>query len=151
MYCSKNNFSSEAKVFNPLEYKALKICIKESIISKIKAKPSNLGCGCKSDINKIKFIHRKSCKGELFLGELHNKKVVICNKCDSLGLYNSYIWTCPLCFKKFRDTKENEEETKETEIEKEVNSPLKEKKENKDNKLDNLQKLTLNQFYLKIF
>ena len=28
----KNNFSSEAKVFNPLEYKALKICIKENFI-----------------------------------------------------------------------------------------------------------------------
>ena len=34
----KNTFSSEAKVFNPLEYKALKICLKEAIISKIKAK-----------------------------------------------------------------------------------------------------------------
>ena len=147
----KNNFSSEAKVFNPLEYKALKICIKESIISKIKAKPSNLGCGCKSDISKIKFIHRKSCRGELFLGELHNKKVVICNKCDSLGLYNSYIWTCPLCYKKFRDTKENEEETKETETgkEKEVNSPLKEKKENKDNKLDNLPKTDIKSLLFK--
>ena len=122
----KKYFSSEAKIFNPLEYKALKICIKEAIISKIKAKPTSLGCGCDVEINKIKFIHRKSCRGELFLGELNGKKVVICNKCDSLGLYDNYIWTCPLCYKKFRETSEKAEK------EKVVDSPEKEKKLNKD-------------------
>ena len=121
----KKNFSSQAKIFNPLEYKALKICIKEAIISKIKAKPTNLGCGCDADINKIKFIHRKTCRGELFLGELNSKKVIICNKCDSLGLYNNYIWTCPICYKKFRET------TEKTGEDKEINSPEKEKKEKK--------------------
>ena len=99
----KELFSSEAKIFNSLEYKALKICIKEAIISKIKAKPKKLGCGCKSDINKVKFFHRNHCKGELFLGELNNKQVVICNKCDSVGIYENYIWTCPICSKKFTD------------------------------------------------
>ena len=134
MVC-KENFSSEAKIFNPLEYKALKICIKEAILSKIKAKPTKFSCGCKSDIKKTKFIHRKQCKGELFLGELNNKKVVICNKCDSLGLYDNYIWTCPICFKKFRD---NEEEKNNVEKEEKVenNSPLK----NKKNKLNNIPK-----------
>ena len=134
MVC-KENFSSEAKIFNPLEYKALKICIKETILSKIKAKPQKLSCGCKSDIKKTKFIHRKQCKGELFLGELNNKKVVICNKCDSLGLYDNYIWTCPICFKKFRD---NEEEKNNEEKEEKIvnNSPLK----NKNNKLNNIPK-----------
>ena len=90
----KENFSSEAKMFNPLEYKALKICIKEAIISKIKAKPNNLGCGC--EVNKTKFIHKLNCKGELFLGELNGKKVVICNKCYSLGQFDNYIWTFPI-------------------------------------------------------
>ena len=99
----KNIFSSEAKVFNSLEYKALKICIKEAIISKIKAKPKSFGCGCNNDVKKIKFIHRKYCRGELFLGELNRKKVVICSKCDSVGAYDNYMWTCPLCYKKFRD------------------------------------------------
>jgi hypothetical protein len=93
----KNIFSSEAKIFNSLEYKALKICIKEAIISKIKAKPKSLGCGCNSEIKKLKFIHRKFCRGELFLGELNGKKVVICSKCDSIGNYDNYVWTCPLC------------------------------------------------------
>ena len=117
----KEDFSSEAKNFNPLEYKALKICIKEAIISKIKARPNKIRCGCDSNINinKTKFIHRKQCKGELFLGELNNKKVVICNKCDSLGLYDNYIWTCPLCFKKFRD--EDKDKDKETDEDKSKN------------------------------
>ena len=86
-----------------MEYKTLKICIKEAIISKIKAKPNNIGCGCDLNINKTKFIHRKHCRGELYMGELNNTKVVICNKCDSMGLYENYIWTCPICFKKYRD------------------------------------------------
>ena len=50
-----------------------KICIKEAIISKIKAKPKSFGCGCNNDVKKIKFIHRKYCRGELFLGELNGK------------------------------------------------------------------------------
>ena len=99
----KNIFSSEAKIFNLLEYKALKISIKEAIISKIKAKPKSFGCGCNNDVKKIKFIHRKYCRGELFLGELNGKKVVICSKCDSVGAYDNYTWTCPLCYKKFKE------------------------------------------------
>ena len=134
----KENFSSEAKIFNPLEYKALKICIKEAIISKIKAKPKKIGCGCEYDLNKTKFIHKKHCKGELFLGELNSKKVVICNKCDSLGIYDNYIWTCPICFKKYRDNNENEEkENNDEKEEKDLDndSPLKKDKKNKLNEI----------------
>ena len=128
MIC-KENYSSEAKIFNPLEYKALKICIKEAILSKIKVKPKKLICGCKTEINKTKFIHRKQCKGELFLGELNSKKVVICNKCDSLGLYENYMWTCPICFKKFRDNEEEKNiNVKEKEDKIMNNSSLKDKK-----------------------
>ena len=122
----KNTFSSEAKIFNPLEYKALKICIKEAKISKIKAKPKSFGCGCNNDIKKIKFIHRKYCRGELFLGELNGKKVIICSKCDSICNYDNYTWTCPLCYKKFRDNETiinkdliNEEKSKNKSLSKE--------------------------------
>ena len=138
----KNIFSSEAKIFNPLEYKALKICIKEAIISKIKAKPKSFGCGCNNDIKKIKFIHRKFCRGELFLGELNGKKVVICNKCDSIGNYENYIWTCPLCYKKFRDNENiinkdlnNEEITQNRSISKE--------KKNYNNRIFKKQKTSI--------
>ena len=125
----KNTFSSEAKVFDPLEYKTLKICLKEAILSKINAKPNNLCCGCKLDINKIKFIHKKQCMGELFLGELNNRKVVICCKCHSIGIYDNYIWTCPQCFKKFRDNKENNEDINEEQKDI-IYSPLKTTKKN---------------------
>ena len=127
----KNIFSSEAKIFNSLEYKALKMCIKEAIISKIKAKPKSFGCGCNNDIKKIKFIHKKFCRGELFLGELNGKKVIICNKCDSIGSYDNYIWTCPLCYKKFKDNE---------------NVPNKDltKEENKENKSVSKEKMGSN-------
>ena len=148
----KENFSSEAKIFNPLEYKALKICIKEAIISKIKAKPKKIGCGCDLNINKTKFFHRKHCKGELFLGELNNKKVVICSKCDSLGLYDIYIWTCPICFKKFRDEEKDKEskdkENKEIIVE-EDKSPSYKNKNNNNNKNSDIQKTDIKSFLFK--
>jgi hypothetical protein len=131
----KNNFSSEAKIFNSLEYKALKICIKDAIISKIKAKPKFFGCGCNNDIKKIKFIHRKYCRGELFLGELHGKKVVVCNKCDSIGNYENYIWTCPLCYKKFKDIEKEENLNKDINIEKNVNKETSLERKNSNNKM----------------
>ena len=105
----KKEFSSEAKIYNPFEYKTIRICYKEAIINKVKAKPNKLYCGCKNEINTLKFIHKKNCQGELFLGELNNKKVIVCNKCDSLSLYDGYIWTCPNCYQKFKD-KPNEEQ-----------------------------------------
>ena len=131
----KNNFSSEAKIFNSLEYKALKICIKDAIISKIKAKPKFFGCGCNNDIKKIKFIHRKYCRGELFLGELHGKKVVVCNKCDSIGNYENYIWTCPLCYKKFKDIEKEENLNKDINIEKNANKETSLERKNSNNKM----------------
>ena len=146
----KNIFSSEAKIFNSLEYKALKICIKEAIISKIKAKPKSLGCGCNSEIKKLKFIHRKFCRGELFLGELNGKKVVICSKCDSIGNYDNYVWTCPLCYKKFRENENvvNKDLSKEKKIEKE-NGSISKEKINSNNKIFRKQKTSVKSILFK--
>jgi len=138
----KNIFSSEAKIFNSLEYKALKICIKEALISKLKAKPKSLGCGCNNDIKKIKFIHRKFCRGELFLGELNGKKVIICNKCDSIGNYDNYTWTCPICYKKFKDNENivNKDLNKE---EKSENKSISKEKINSNKKIFKKQKTNI--------
>jgi len=104
----KKKFSSDAKAYNPLEFKALKICVREALTDKIKAVPKYLDCKCKIDLSTITFLHRKSCRGELFIGELNGKKTVICNKCDSIGFYDGYVWTCPICFKKTKNIiKEN--------------------------------------------
>ena len=107
----KKDFTAEIKVYNPLEYKNMKICVKEAILNKKKARPEYMGCNCKIDnINKITFFHKNNCKGLLYQWELNGKKVIVCQECESLGHYEGYSWTCPLCFKRFKiSNKENKE------------------------------------------
>ena len=102
--CQKE-FQTEAKIYNPLEYKSLKICVKNAIVNKIKAKPEYMACNCNIDMNCYRFFHKSICKGELYLGEINSQKVVVCAKCDTLGLYEGYIWTCPKCMKRFKTKK----------------------------------------------
>ena len=100
----KKDFIAEVKIFNPFEYKNMKISIKEAILNKKRAKPDYLGCGCEitNDAKKLKFYHKTSCNGDLFLGELNGKSIVVCSKCESMGAYEGYVWTCPLCNKRFK-------------------------------------------------
>ena len=124
----KNYFIAEAKIFNPLEYKNMKICVKEAILNKKKAKPKYLECGCEADLKTLIFYHKNSCRGELYFWELNNKKVVICSKCESLGTFDGYVWTCPICNKRFK------------------NKINKEKNEN-DNKNEENNNNIINKFY----
>ena len=98
----KTDFSAEAKEYNNLEFKNMKICIKDALINKERAFPEKMDCDCKIDLEKTKFYHKLSCKGDLFFGEMNNKKIVVCNKCDSMGFYDNYKWTCPNCKKIFQ-------------------------------------------------
>ena len=143
-------FVADIKIFNPLEYKYMKICVKETIFNKKKAKPSSLGCQCKIDIKKKNFFHKNSCKGNLFIGELNRKKVVVCQKCESLGLYDDYVWTCPNCCKRFKINKTPEKtiEKKEGKEEKEEKEE-KEKIENKEkeNNINNSNQKQMNKFF----
>ena len=127
----KSDFFAEVKIFNPLEYKNMKICVKETILNKKKAKPTTLGCGCNYEMKNVKFFHKSSCNGELFLGELNDKKVVVCNKCESLGAYDGYVWTCPLCFKRFKNCIAENNENNKNEIKNE------QKKDNFKNQIFN--------------
>ena len=70
----KKDFIAEVKEYNNLEFKNMKICVKDTLLNKIKAKPEIMKCGCDIDINKSKFYHKASCKGELYLGEINKKK-----------------------------------------------------------------------------
>ena len=99
----KTDFIAEVKIFNPLEYKNMKICVKEAILNKKKARPTYLGCGCQANLKTLKFFHKNSCKGEIYIWELNNKKVIVCNKCESLGEFEGYVWTCPICNKRFKN------------------------------------------------
>ena len=126
----KNKFSCDAKVYNPLEYKTIKICVKDALVDKIKAYPKYLECKCKIDFSKTNFFHRTSCYGELFFGELNNKKTVICSKCDSIGFYDEYVWTCPICFKKTKTEKIIDEKLENFENKSAIHSRDKKKNEN---------------------
>ena len=121
----KCDFVAEIKIYNPLEYKNMKICIKETLFNKKKAKPKYLACGCKVEFQKLDFLHKNSCNGKLFLGELNEKKVVICSKCESIGMYDDYIWTCPKCLKRFKINDKEEKEEKEKKEEKEDKNKIK--------------------------
>ena len=100
----KKDFIAEVKIFNPFEYKNMKISIKEAILNKKRARPDYLGCGCEitNDAKKLKFYHKSSCNGDLYFGELNGKRIVVCSKCESMGAYEGYVWTCPLCNKRFK-------------------------------------------------
>ena len=110
----KKLFSCDAKAYNPLEFKTIKICIKEAIVNKIKAVPKYLECDCDFNYNDINFFHKVNCKGNLYFGELNSKKTVICEKCDSIGFYEGYIWTCPICLKKTKNEDKNSKKNIET-------------------------------------
>ena len=104
----KKDFTAEIKLYNPLEYKNMKICVKEAIYNKKKARPEKMGCDCKIDnIYRINFFHKNNCKGLLYQWELNGNKVVVCQECESLGNYDGYTWTCPLCFKRFKINKDD--------------------------------------------
>ena len=99
----QNEFNTEIKVYNPLEFKNMKISVKDTLLSKIKAKPDRIICGCVDiDIQNTKYYHKVSCKGELYLGEMNRKKIIVCSKCEALSFYDNFTWTCPMCYKKFK-------------------------------------------------
>ena len=98
----KKEFTSDVKEYNNLEFKNMKICVKDTLLNKIKAKPDKLLCGCNEDIKYLKFYHKNSCKGDIYIGEMNKQKIIVCAKCDSIGLYKTYSWTCPLCQKSFK-------------------------------------------------
>lgn len=97
-------FLSDAKVYNQLEFKNMKMAVKQSIYEGIEAKPDYVPC-CdldKTEIEKYKFYHKKECNGIIYLGMLDKKKIVVCSKCHKLYYYEHHYWTCPICKERFR-------------------------------------------------
>ena len=100
----KNDFFSDAKIYNPYEYKILKIALKETIYNGIEAKPDFVPC-CnltKEQIQSYKFYHKNECNGLILRGELDYKKIVVCVKCHMLNYFQLHNWLCPVCKKRFR-------------------------------------------------
>ena len=127
-------FTTNAKIYNPYEYKPISIAIKNSIYNNEKALPEYCPCkGHKCD----NYTHKKECNGKLFITYLHDRKMVICQKCKAMTKYNKYIWCCKICGVKFRDDGSQNENI---EINNEINS---------SNVSDNTQQSTFgkNNFY----
>ena len=100
----KEEFLAEAKVYNPLEYKKMKMAMKTTLFNGIEAKPDNLPCGDLNpmEMNSYKFLHKKECNGVLYQGILNKKKIVVCSKCHMLNFYEYHFWLCPICHERFR-------------------------------------------------
>ena len=97
----KEDFTSEAKVYNPLDKEIFHKAIKQTLILKHRAHPKKMPC-CKINVFFTEFYHKKSCRGILYLWEINDKLIIVCEKCNAINYYERFIWTCPICQTKFR-------------------------------------------------
>ena len=120
-------FTSEAKIYNRYEYKIISLAIKKTLFKGVEAKPLYLPC-CNiygEKVKSYKFFHKNECNGLLYLGDLKEKKIVVCSKCHMLNLYENQYWLCPICKVRFQvhiknnisvfDSPKNNEPTKQIE------------------------------------
>jgi len=147
LVCNED-FKSNAKIYNPLEFKLIKLAIKNAILNKISVLPEEIDCCMeirekivKSGFNinnleqkaneKFYLKHKMECPGLLYEGNLYNRKIVVCSECKTFVNYDKFIWFCPFCNKRYRKRNcylEASDANKVKEIEKE-----KEKVKAKDN------------------
>ena len=98
-FCSQE-FRSNIKVYNPLEFQNMKRAINNALLMKIKGKPKILPC-CKKDTTDLTFFHKEECKGILYKGFLTGREILVCRKCHAMNFAEKFHWICPLCDKKF--------------------------------------------------
>ena len=94
-------FSSSAKIYNPLDFQILNNSIKFALIRQIKAAPKKLPCNCTKDLSKLIFYHKEECGGELLKGTLMDKNIIVCNECHAVNFEERFSWICPICGVKF--------------------------------------------------
>ncbi len=122
-------FKTGAKMYNKLEFKLIKLAIKEALLNKENSKPSLLPCCNKKDLSDVSFFHKKDCDGLIFQSDLiKGRKIVVCEKCKMMNDYEKFVWICPLCFKRFKqkDSKKKDEirKSKRSETEKTSNNNI---------------------------
>ena len=101
------NFTTNIKIFNPLEIQNVKDAIKLTLLIKKKAHPIRMICCNEINVYNSIFYHNKNCKGILYLGELDKNSIIICQKFKAINYFNNFIWTCPSCGKRFKENPEN--------------------------------------------
>ena len=98
--CQKN-FKSNAKIYNPLEYKKIKLKIRDAMIYKRIAKPKMMPCKCikEEEIDKTDFYHniKEGCYGVMYYTQLGDKQFLVCSTCLTIYPINEFIWCCPIC------------------------------------------------------
>ena len=165
----KNDFTSEAIVYNPLDVEIIQKAIKQTLLLKHRAHPNKMPC-CRLNIFFTEFYHKKTCKGILYLGEINDELIIVCEKCHAINYYSRFIWTCPKCQTKFRTKKKertqsnysnhkseflssdkstslksnDKDDKNNNQIEKNKNEKEIDKKENKDNYNNKNKYLTIN-------
>ena len=104
--CSTCNqeFYSSVKIYNPLENQLFKKAIIKSLLLQEIATPGKRMHLCKytNNINELKYYHKKNCKGQLYKGIFKDKEIVVCDKCHAMNFTDKFVWTCPLCNKRFK-------------------------------------------------
>ena len=157
--CQKE-FFSEAKIYNPFEYKIIKITLKETLYNMIEAKPDFVPC-CnltKEEIQNHKFYHKKECNGIIYKGYIDQKKIVVCIKCHMLNYFEYHNWLCPICKERFRlkdyihIEKRNKSENKKSNNnnDNKANNNFINKNENENNEKKSSQKRCSNFSYVNI-
>ena len=106
----KEEFKSDAIVYNPLQYEYLKQVINQTLLIRHKAHPSNMPC-CDLNIFFTEYFHKKDCNGILYFGDLNHNIIIVCDKCKAINFYERFIWTCPKCGMRFRDNNINKKKT----------------------------------------
>jgi len=94
-------FRSQAKIYNPLEFQILKKSINYALLKQIKASPKELPCHCTKNISKLVFYHKEECKGELYKGMLIDRPMLVCSRCKAINFEEKFTWICPICKIKF--------------------------------------------------
>ena len=106
-----SDFNSNAKIYNPLEFKEAQLILKNALLYKKIVKPIELPCKCitnETQIEQMNFYHKiknninkKECKGLLYFYEINNKKFIVCSLCLNIYTINKFKWSCPICFRPF--------------------------------------------------
>jgi hypothetical protein len=102
VFC-KSAFRSKAKFHNDHELKDLKDRLCKIIEEGNLARPEGLACECNFELNKTKFFHKRECQGLLYKGDYLEKVVIVCAECKTTNYSEYYLWTCPVCFKRFKN------------------------------------------------
>ena len=54
-------------------------------------------------MDNAKFRHLSSnCDGEIYLGTLNNKNILVCGVCGTFCSVKKFVWNCPFCKKNFK-------------------------------------------------